>query len=99
MQTGLAGKSALITGGSSGIGLGIAQVLAEEGVRLAIASRNPDPAALEELRKAGAEVYAISARRFRLANVSAAEQPAGPAPIINTSYPSIRIPPGYLSLF
>lgn len=39
MHTGLKGKIALITGGSSGIGMGIAQVLADEGVDLAIASR------------------------------------------------------------
>ena len=43
METGLRGKTALVTGGGSGIGRGIAQVLAEEGVNLAVASRNPDP--------------------------------------------------------
>ena len=61
MNTGLAGKSALITGGASGIGLGIAHALAEEGVRLALASRNPDPAAIRQLEAAGAAVVPIAA--------------------------------------
>lgn len=49
MELGLRGKTALITGGASGIGQGIAQVLATEGVDLAIASRNPDPAVIDAL--------------------------------------------------
>ena len=42
LDSGLAGKTCLITGGSTGIGLGISRALAREGVRLAVASRNPD---------------------------------------------------------
>lgn len=38
----LEGKVALITGGGTGIGLGIARVLAAKGVRLALAQRNKD---------------------------------------------------------
>ena len=41
MDLGIAGKSALITGGSHGIGLACAQALAAEGVHIAICSRNP----------------------------------------------------------
>jgi len=59
MESGLRGKTALITGGASGIGLGIAKALAAEGVRLAIASRAPDPTALDTLRQTGVEVVAI----------------------------------------
>jgi NAD(P)-dependent dehydrogenase (short-subunit alcohol dehydrogenase family) len=59
VDSGLEGKTALITGGASGIGLGIAQALAAEGVDLAIASRNPDPAGLEALRAKGVRVAAI----------------------------------------
>lgn len=42
METKLRDKTALVTGGSSGIGLAIAQALAAEGVRVAVASRHPD---------------------------------------------------------
>ncbi|MBX3011724.1 MAG: SDR family oxidoreductase [Caldilineaceae bacterium] len=53
MDLALRGKAALITGGASGIGLGIAQALAAEGVNIAIASRDPDPAVIDELRATG----------------------------------------------
>ncbi|KJF18273.1 SDR family oxidoreductase [Acidithrix ferrooxidans] len=40
MELGISGKHALVTGGSSGLGLGIANALAAEGVIVTIASRN-----------------------------------------------------------
>jgi NAD(P)-dependent dehydrogenase (short-subunit alcohol dehydrogenase family) len=62
LDTGLAGKTCLITGGSTGIGLGIARALAREGVQLAVASRNPDPEAMEELAQlSGGHALAIKA--------------------------------------
>lgn len=51
MNTGLKGKNVLITGGASGIGLGISAVLAKEGMNIAIASRDPDPGAVEIIEK------------------------------------------------
>src|SRR6187402_1366669 len=42
MDLELNGKRALVTGGSSGIGLSIARALAQEGADVAIASRNPE---------------------------------------------------------
>jgi NAD(P)-dependent dehydrogenase (short-subunit alcohol dehydrogenase family) len=50
MDLGLAGKRALVTGASKGIGLAIAQALAAEGCGVDIASRNP--AALETAAEA-----------------------------------------------
>ena len=40
MDLGLKGKKAIITGGSKGIGLASAHALADEGVDVAICSRN-----------------------------------------------------------
>ena len=42
MDLGIKGKVAAITGGSAGIGLAIAQGLAEEGVNLAICARDEE---------------------------------------------------------
>jgi NAD(P)-dependent dehydrogenase (short-subunit alcohol dehydrogenase family) len=69
MDPELKGHTALITGGSSGIGFGIARSLAQEGVNLAIASRNPDANALEELRNWGVEVLRIEANVSQEAQV------------------------------
>ncbi len=49
----LSGKSALVTGGASGIGLAIAQTLARLGAQTAIAGRRAEK--LEEARRSSAE--------------------------------------------
>lgn len=59
----LSGKTALVTGGNGGIGLGIAQGLVNAGASVAIAGRNAEKnaAALESLQALGGKVTAIIA--------------------------------------
>jgi len=59
MDLGLSGKVALITGGTSGIGLAIAQRLAAEGCRIAVCGRER-----EKLDKAIATLNAAEAKGF-----------------------------------
>lgn len=59
METGLAGKTALVTGGATGIGFGIAHALAMEGVNLAIASLDLDAANIAALCETGVKVVPI----------------------------------------
>ena len=64
MDLQLKGKTALVTGGSEGIGKGIARVLAKEGVDVAICARRKEPleAAAAEIAKAtGRKIVAIPA--------------------------------------
>ncbi len=59
----MASRAALVTGGSSGIGLAIARALGEDGYGVTISARRPDKleAAAEELRGAGIEVESMAA--------------------------------------
>ena len=59
----MAEKAALITGGSSGIGLAIARALGEDGYRITVSARRPEKleAAAEDLRSAGFEVLDVAA--------------------------------------
>ena len=59
----MAQRAALVTGGSSGIGLAIARALGEDGYGVTISARRAEKleAAAEELRSAGLEVEAVAA--------------------------------------
>ena len=61
MDAGLRGMRALITGGPTGIGFGIAEGLAREGVKLVIASRRPGTEAADKLRGFGVETEWVHA--------------------------------------
>ena len=59
----MADRAAIVTGASRGIGLALAETLAEEGYGVTISARKPDTlkAAAERLRGMGAEVEAVAA--------------------------------------
>jgi NAD(P)-dependent dehydrogenase (short-subunit alcohol dehydrogenase family) len=58
----MAARAAIVTGASSGIGLGIAHLLGQEGHALTVAARRPEKleAAAQELRGAGFEINVVA---------------------------------------
>ena len=65
MDLGLRGKVAVVTGGSVGIGLAIAEGLAAEGVNLVLAARGAESVRDEARRIAGALRRSRRGRRLR----------------------------------
>jgi NAD(P)-dependent dehydrogenase (short-subunit alcohol dehydrogenase family) len=83
MDLGLRGKVAVITGGSVGIGLAVAEGLAQEGVNLAICARDEARAQGEAARIA--ETYGVEAVGVQ-ADVSRAEDTARFAEVVNNRF-------------
>jgi len=74
MDLGLAGSKAVVTGGSKGMGLAIAETLAAEGASVAVMARNRADldAAVESLRRAGApDAVGISVDMADAASIAA----------------------------
>jgi NAD(P)-dependent dehydrogenase (short-subunit alcohol dehydrogenase family) len=69
----LADRAALVTGGSSGIGLAIARTLGDDGYGVTISARRPEKleAAAEELRSAGLDPNVVPANMTNEAEIEA----------------------------
>jgi 3-oxoacyl-[acyl-carrier protein] reductase len=67
----LAGRVAIVTGGSRGIGLATARLLADDGASVVVSARDPDrlAAATRELDATGAPVLAVAADATRREDV------------------------------
>lgn len=66
IELGLGGKNAIVTGGSAGIGLAIAQALYREGVNVAIVARDAD-----KLEKAAQSIRALPHHNNQVITISA----------------------------
>jgi 2-deoxy-D-gluconate 3-dehydrogenase len=96
----LKGKTALVTGGNGGIGLGMAKALAEAGAKLAIAGRDDkkNAAAAAELGAVAIKANLREEKSCRAAVDEAARQLGRLDILINNAGMNIRKPPQDLSL-
>jgi 3-oxoacyl-[acyl-carrier protein] reductase len=78
LTSSLSGKSVIVTGGSKGIGKGIAKVFAGHGAKVLIVARNlkDAEATAQELGKAGGTVSAFAADVTKLGDMQAAAKAA-----------------------
>jgi gluconate 5-dehydrogenase len=74
MNISLEGRTAIVTGGGTGLGLGYAKGLAEAGAAVAITGRRPEPleAAVVEIEKAGGQALGIPCDQKSTEQVNAA---------------------------
>src|SRR5260221_3555823 len=104
MQLELEGTAVLITGGSKGIGLGCGRAFAQEGARVAIASRsaaNLDRAAAA-LAKEGHKVVTVAADlrdavQARQMARTVEERLGGVGVLVNSAGAALRTPPDELT--
>jgi NAD(P)-dependent dehydrogenase (short-subunit alcohol dehydrogenase family) len=104
MRLELEGSVVLVTGGSKGIGLACARVFAEEGARVAIASRNAEnlDRAAASLREDGFEVVTVAADLRDAAQAremarAAEDRLGGVDVLVNSAGAALRTPPGELT--
>jgi len=103
MDLGIAGRVALIAGGSRGSGLAIARRFAAEGVRVVLSGRDPSivDQAVGAIRATGAEVVGVVADMSLAAGAaamrSAAERAFGPPEILVINPPSPARTRGFLA--
>src|SRR4051794_15840151 len=84
MDMGLAGRTALITGGSKGIGFAVAEMLAQEGCHLNLVARHPD-----ELEAARAKLVSVAKVDVQIHAMDLAER--GSAAALAARVPQIDI--------
>src|ERR1700759_3634602 len=96
MDLGLSGKTALVTGGSKGIGLACAELLVKEGCRVAITSRDRSnlDAAAKRLERCFANAADLTSGEAAANMVDAVEREIGPIDIlVNSAGAAKRTPP------
>ena len=100
----LSGKSAIVTGGNSGIGLGFARGLARAGATVAIAARNEEKnaAAVAELEAAGGRAFAVrcdvcSEEEIAAMAAKVVEEAGGIDILVNNAGTNVRKQPEELS--
>ncbi|MEP6786108.1 MAG: short-chain dehydrogenase/reductase [Sphingomonadales bacterium] len=96
MDLQLAGKRALVTGGSKGIGLAVATSLVREGCAVTISARDAEAleAAADGLRASGAEVAMIACDLAQEGGIQDVAERCGPLDILVNN--AGAIPPGLL---
>lgn len=92
----LKGRTALITGGSRGLGLQIAEALGEQGARIVLSARKADElqAAQAHLKALGIDAEWIAADGARDADIVRLADGHWPSWAISTSWSTMPAPPG-----
>lgn len=96
MDTGIAGRTAIVTGASRGLGFACARALAQEGARLVLFSRSPEPldkAAADLRSETGADVVTVAGDMTGADDVARLAAAAGTPDILvlNTGRPPLRL--------